>query len=95
MEAKLTEANFDIATLQEAKAEAEDTIGRVQVMSGNSVNQELDGFKHELSAELKKTVQDFNSDMSDLTDADKAEIYKALLEELMDTLKHHDIAVEE
>ena len=95
IEAQLTEANSDIATLQEEKAEAEDTIGRVQVMSGNSVKQELDGFKHALSAELKKTVQDFYSDMSDLTDADKVEIYKALLEELLDTLRHHDIAVEE
>jgi len=95
MEKELSEAHSDIATLREEKAEAEDTIGRVQVMSGNSVKQELDGFKHELAGELKKTVKDFRSDVSDISDVEKAELYKALLEEMIDTLKHHDIAVEE
>lgn len=82
------------AKLDEEKAQALDTIERVQQMAGNSAKQELDGFRHNLSSELVKTVKDFRDDLSDLSDAERAEVYKTLFDELIDTLKHHGIQIE-
>ena len=95
LEAQLQAAQGHIALLDEQKAAAQDTIGRVQAMTGNSVRQELDGFKHSLAAELASTFKDFASDVSDLTDAERADIYHALMEEVLDTLRHNGIVIEE
>ena len=95
LEQQLVEAKETSATLEAEKNAAQDTIGRVQIMSDNSVKQEIDGFKHELASALSRTVKDFSSDVSDLTDAEKVEVYTALMDELLDTLKHNGIVIEE
>ena len=94
-EGELKEARAQIGAMEEKESEARDTIGRIQHMSNNSVRQELDGFKHALSDELKKTVADFGMDVSDLSEAEQADVYKALFEEMLDTLTHNGIVVEE
>ncbi|MBR6954003.1 MAG: hypothetical protein IKH77_03035 [Clostridia bacterium] len=93
--ARLQEAQERITLLDKEKAAAQDTIGRVQAMTDNSVRQELEGFKHSLAAELSSTFKDFSGDVSDFTDAEKAEVYHALMEEVLDTLRHNGIAIEE
>ena len=95
LEQQLAEAKETNATLEAEKNAAQDTIGRVQIMSDNSVKQEIDGFKHELASALSRTVKDFGSDVSDLSDAEKIEVYMALMDELLDTLKHNGIVIEE
>ena len=95
LEQQLQQANETSAILEAEKNAAQDTIGRVQIMSDNSVKQEIDGFKHSLGSVLSRTVKDFSSDVSDLTDAEKVEVYTALMEELLDTLKHNGIVIEE
>ena len=95
LEQQLAEAKETSATLEAEKNAAQDTIGRVQIMSDNSVKQEIDGFKHELASALSRTVKDFGSDVSDLSDAEKVEVYMALMDELLDTLKHNGIVIEE
>lgn len=95
LEQQLVEAKETSATLEAEKNAAQDTIGRVQIMSDNSVRQEIDGFKHELASALARTVKDFGSDVSDLSDAEKVEVYMALMDELLDTLKHNGIVIEE
>lgn len=95
LEQQLVEAKETSATLEAEKKAAQDTIGRVQIMSDNSVKQEIDGFKHDLASDLSRTVRDFGSDVSDLTDAEKVEVYTALMDELLDTLKHNGIVIEE
>ena len=95
LEQQLVEAKETSATLEAEKNAAQDTIGRVQIMSDNSVKQEIDGFKHELASALSRTVKDFGSDVSDLSDAEKVEVYMALMDELLDTLKHNGIVIEE
>ena len=94
-ESELKEAHVQIEAMEEKESEARDTIGRIQHMSNNSVRQELDGFKHALSDELKKTVTDFGMDVSDLSEAEQADVYKALFEEMLDTLTHNGIVIEE
>ena len=95
LEQQLQQANETSAILEAEKNAAQDTIGRVQIMSDNSVKQEIDGFKHSLGSVLSRTVKDFSSDVSDLTDAEKVEVYTALMEELLATLKHNGIVIEE
>lgn len=95
LEQQLVEAKEKSDMLEAEKNAAQDTIGRVQIMSDNSVKQEIDGFKHELASALSRTVKDFGSDVSDLSDAEKVEVYMALMDELLDTLKHNGIVVEE
>ena len=95
LEQQLVEAKEKSDTLEAEKNAAQDTIGRVQIMSDNSVKQEIDGFKHELASALSRTVKDFGSDVSDLSDAEKVEVYMALMDELLDTLKHNGIVIEE
>lgn len=95
LEQQLVKAKETSATLEAEKNAAQDTIGRVQIMSDNSVRQEIDGFKHELASALARTVKDFGSDVSDLSDAEKVEVYMALMDELLDTLKHNGIVIEE
>ena len=92
---ELQEAHAQIEAIQEKASEARDTIGRIQHMSNNSIRQELDGFKHALSGELKKTVVDFGKDYSDLSAEEQVEVYKAFFEEMLDTLKHNGIVIEE
>ncbi|MBQ8962427.1 MAG: hypothetical protein IJ089_01330 [Clostridia bacterium] len=94
-ENELKDAHAQIEAMKEKESEARDTIGRIQHMSNNSVKQELDGFKHALSDELKKTVADFGMDVSDLSEAEQADVYKALFEEMLDTLTHNGIVIEE
>ena len=93
-DAQLAAANERIRLLEIEKGEAHNTICLVQQMFGNSAKQELDGFKHSLADALSKSAKDITFDTADLTDADKAEVYKALFDELMDTLKHNGIIVE-
>lgn len=95
LEQQLQQANETSAVLEAEKNTAQDVISRIQIMSDNSVKQEIDGFKHSLGSELSKTVKDFSSDVSDLTDAEKVEVYTALMDELLDTLKHNGIVIEE
>lgn len=95
LEQQLVKAKETSAALEAEKNAAQDTIGRVQIMSDNSVRQEIDGFKHELASALARTVKDFGSDVSDLSDAEKVEVYMALMDELLDTLKHNGIVIEE
>lgn len=95
LEQQLADATKMNTTLEAEKTAAQDTIRRLQIMSANSVRQELDGFKHELASALSRTIKDFGSDMSDLTDAEKVEVYVALMDELHDTLKHSGIVMEE
>ena len=95
LELQLVEAKETSAVLEAEKKAAQDTIGRVQIMSDNSVKQEIDGFKHDLASALSRTVKDFGSDVSDLTDAEKVEVYVALMDELLDTLRHNGIVIEE
>ena len=93
LEGQLAEANERSKALEVEKNAAQDTIGRVQIMSGNSIKQEIDGFKQELASALSSTIKDF-SDVSDLPDDQKVEIYTALMEDLLDILKHHGIVIE-
>lgn len=95
LEQQLQQANETSAVLEAEKNAAQDTIGRIHIMSDNSVKQEIDGFKHSLGSELSRTVKDFSSDVSDLADAEKVEVYTALMDELLDTLKHNGIVIEE
>ena len=88
---QLQEANETIVTLEDEKAKAEDTIGQVQQMSGNSVKQELDGFRAKLASALANDVKDFRQEYSD---EEKAEVYAAFMEDMIDILKSNGIAVE-
>ncbi len=95
LEAKLQEADFAAATLQEEKDDIAGKLRQVQVMNDNSIKQEVGGLRTSLAEDLKHTIQDFRSDISDMSQADQIEVYKSLLEEMIDTLKHHRIAVED
>ena len=81
--------------LEDEKDKLNKMIAQVQQMSSNSVKQEIDGFKHKLARELSYIAKDMVSDLSDVSNAEKAAVYKALLEELMDTLKHNGVIIEE
>ncbi len=91
---KLAEAEARIKSLEDECVKANETIRNVQKMSGNSVKQELDGYKHSLAAELRKTAKDFAEDVSDFSDSEKLEMYKALLEEMFDILQHGGVVIE-
>ena len=63
-------------------------------MFKNSVTQKADGFRYTLTNELKKSIKDFYSDVSDFSIEDKPAFYQALLEEMVDTLLHNGIITE-
>lgn len=94
LEGQLREAKETIAALEAEKNGALDSMEHLHVMFDDSVKQQLDGLKYELTSELSKTAKDFASDVSDLTDAEKVEVYTALMEELFDVLKHKGILIE-
>lgn len=94
IECALQAAQTQVKQLEEEVVQARSTIGHVQQMAGNSAKQELDGFRNCLANDLKKTVGDSEENMSDLSEGERAEVYKALFDELIDTLKHHGIKFE-
>ncbi len=89
---ELADAKLEIDTLRTEKEDAENIIGQIQQMSENSVKQELDGFKAKLAAALSSDVKDFRGEYSD---EEKADVYAAFLEDMIDILKNSGIPVEE
>ena len=83
-----------IAELEAQNKKAHETIYQLQMMFENHSKQKLDGFKYELTNDLERTVKDAKSDFSELTDREKAEVYKALLEDMVDILEHNGIVIE-
>ncbi len=94
LEAELRTANERIKALEAENAAANESIAHLEQMFKNSVTQKADGFRYTLTNELKKTVEDFYSDVSDFSMAEKADFYQALLEEMVDTLRHNGIITE-
>lgn len=92
LEADLCAAKAENEELRVAKEKAESTIGQVQQMSGNSVKQELDGFKAKLASELANDIKDFRGEYAE---EEKSEVYAAFLEDMIDILKSNGISVEE
>lgn len=91
LESEVVDSKAQIDRLRTEKERAESTIGQVQQMSGNSVKQELDGFKAKLANSLTSTVKDFRTEWSE---EEKADIYAALLEDMIGILNANGIAVE-
>ena len=94
LEAELRTANERIKALEAENAAANESIAHLEQMFKNSVTQKADGFKYTLTNELKKTIKDYHSDVSDFSIQEKADFYQALLEEMVDTLRHNGIITE-
>ena len=94
LEADLRAANERIKALEAENAAANESIAHLEQMFKSSVTQKADGFRYTLMNELKKTIKDFYSDVSDFSVAEKADFYQALLEEMVDTLRHNGIIAE-
>lgn len=67
-------------------------IAQLHKMTDNSIRQELDGFKEKLRQAMASIVKDFREEYEE---NEKAEVYEALLEDLMYILKINDLLVEE
>lgn len=95
LEAQLTVAKVQIQEAEAHSQETEKDMAQLQMMFENSVKQQLDGFKHDLAADLRITMKDFACNYSDLPAEERAEVYKAFFEELVDRLRHNGIEIEE
>lgn len=94
LEARLAAANVQIQQAEARSQETERDMAQLQMMFENSVKQRLDGFKHGLASDLRITMKDFASNYSDLPAEERAEVYKAFFEELVDRLRHNGIEIE-
>lgn len=92
LESDIAATKAENEELKAAKEKAECTIGQVQQMSGNSVKQELDGFKARLASALANDVKDFRQEY---TEEEKAEVYGAFMEDMISILKNHGISMED
>ena len=66
----------------------------LQKMFDSSIQQELNSFKLALASQLRMTVKDMAEDVSDLTDAEKAELYLELFDEMVQKLKRNGVIIE-
>lgn len=94
LEVELRSAKERIKALEAENTAANESIAHLEQMFKNSVTQKADGFRYTLTNELKKTIKDFYSDVSDFSIEDKAAFYQALLEEMVATLRHNGIITE-
>lgn len=92
LESVIETAKSENENLKTAKEKAENTIAQVQQMAGNSAKQELEGFKAKLSSEMSYAIKCYQDGCAE---DEKAEIYGALLEEMIDVLASNDISAEE
>ena len=92
LESVIETAKSENENLKAAKEKAENTIAQVQQMAGNSAKQELEGFKAKLSSEMSYAIKCYQDGCAE---DEKAEIYGALLEEMIDVLASNGISAEE
>ena len=62
-------------------------IETLQWMCKNNAKQATDGLKSQISSHIKSAVEYYKSGDDDLNDAEKAEFYKALLEDVFSALR--------
>lgn len=86
LESVIETAKSENENLKTAKEKAENTIAQVQQMAGNSAKQELEGFKAKLSSEMSYAIKCYQDGCAE---DEKAEIYGALLEEMIDVLANN------
>ena len=67
--------------------EQEEVIETLQWMCKNNAKQATDGLKAQISSHIKSAVEYYKSGDDDLNDAEKAEFYKALLEDVFSALR--------
>lgn len=92
LESVIETAKSENENLKAAKEKAENTIAQVQQMAANSATQELEGFKAKLSSEMSYAIKCYQDGCAE---DEKAEIYGALLEEMIDVLASNGISAEE
>lgn len=92
LESVIETAKSENENLKAAKEKAENTIAQVQQMAGNSAKQELEGFKAKLSSGMSYAIKCYQDGCAE---DEKAEIYGALLEEMIDVLASNGISAEE
>ena len=83
------------ANLLSERDAANDMVTRLQQMSGNSSRQELDGFRYKLAEELRLLARDSKDDFAGETDANRAELYRAFLDDMMEILARNGITIGE
>lgn len=92
LESVIETAKSENENLKAAKEKAENTIAQVQQMAENTAKQELEGFKAKLSSEMSYAIKCYQDGCAE---DEKAEIYGALLEEMIDVLASNGISAEE
>lgn len=89
---KLSEERGKTQLLQAENEKDKSIIAQLHQMTDNSIRQELDGFKEKLRQAMASIVKDFHEEYEE---NEKAEVYGALLEDLIYILRTNDLLVEE